>query len=217
LGVTSSWEIEDLKDQLTEEIRLWWRTDELHQFKPSVLDEVDYTLHYFEVVLFDSLPKLYQRFDRIIENHLPSLTPPAIDFCRFGSWVGADRDGNPSVTPEVTWKTACYQRNLVLKSTLLPLISLTELLSLSLHWSEVLPELLESLEQDQVKMPEVYDTWPFAIVRNPIGSSWPTFNGGWRIPMSAACAVWGEFIEKFAINTAVPLYRYGHEFWPSCG
>jgi phosphoenolpyruvate carboxylase len=63
LGVTSSWEIENLKDQLTEEIRLWWRTDELHQFKPSVLDEVDYTLHYFQVVLFDSLPKLYQRFE----------------------------------------------------------------------------------------------------------------------------------------------------------
>ena len=29
------------RQQLEEEIRLWWRTDELHQFKPSVLDEVD--------------------------------------------------------------------------------------------------------------------------------------------------------------------------------
>ena len=40
-------------ERLTEEIRLWWRTDELHQFKPTVLDEVDFTLHYFEEVLFD--------------------------------------------------------------------------------------------------------------------------------------------------------------------
>jgi len=39
-----------LKNQLKEEVRLWWRTDELHQFKPSVLDEVDYALHYFQQV-----------------------------------------------------------------------------------------------------------------------------------------------------------------------
>ena len=37
---------EDCRDQLEEEIRLWWRTDELHQFKPTVIDEVDSTLHY---------------------------------------------------------------------------------------------------------------------------------------------------------------------------
>jgi phosphoenolpyruvate carboxylase len=157
LGLASSWEIEDLKAQLMQEIRLWWRTDELHQFKPSVLDEVDYTLHYFQVVLFDTLPQLYQRFERAIATTFPELDSPRHRFCRFGSWVGADRDGNPSVTPEVTWKTACYQRNLVLGKYINSIDRLTELLSLSLHWSEVLPELLESLEQDQVKMPEIYD------------------------------------------------------------
>ncbi|MFH7242864.1 MAG: phosphoenolpyruvate carboxylase [Spirulina sp.] len=157
LGLASSWEIEALKAELTEEIRLWWRTDELHQFKPSVLDEVDYTLHYFQVVLFETLPQLYQRFERAITATFPELDPPRHRFCRFGSWVGADRDGNPSVTPEVTWKTACYQRNLVLNKYVVSVDRLTELLSLSLHWSEVLPELLESLEQDQVKMPEIYD------------------------------------------------------------
>ena len=51
-------EINILKTQLKEEVRLWWRTDELHQFKPSVLDEVDYALHYFQQVLFNAMPKL---------------------------------------------------------------------------------------------------------------------------------------------------------------
>lgn len=157
IGLTSTWEIDELKDQLTEEVRLWWRTDELHQFKPSVLDEVDFTLHYFEVVLFDTLPQLYQRFGRALKQTFPTLRAPRHRFCRFGSWVGADRDGNPSVTPEVTWKTACYQRNLTLSKYIQSIKHLTQLLSLSLHWSEVLPELLESLEQDQSKMPEVYD------------------------------------------------------------
>jgi phosphoenolpyruvate carboxylase len=92
-----------------------------------------------------------------LKTSFPSLRPPRKDFCRFGSWVGSDRDGNPSVTPEVTWKTACYQRNLVLQKYIDALDHLTKLLSLSLHWSEVQPELLDSLDQDQRQMPEVYD------------------------------------------------------------
>lgn len=157
IDLSSTWEIEGLKAQLTEEVRLWWRTDELHQFKPSVLDEVDYTLHYFQVVLFEALPQLYQRFERALKATFPHLQAPRHRYCRFGSWVGADRDGNPSVTPEVTFKTASFQRNLVLEKYIHSIKNLTNLLSLSLHWSEVLPELLESLEQDQVKMPDIYD------------------------------------------------------------
>ncbi|MEL6397981.1 MAG: phosphoenolpyruvate carboxylase [Cyanobacteria bacterium J06626_4] len=167
MGVASSWEIDSLKEQLTEEIRLWWRTDELHQFKPSVLDEVDYTLHYFDVVLFDALPQLYQRIKRSLNNTFPTLRPPLPQFCRFGSWVGSDRDGNPSVTPEVTWKTACYQRNLVLEKYIDALDHLTKLLSLSLHWSEVQPELLDSLDQDQQVMPEVYERWAIRYRQEP--------------------------------------------------
>ncbi len=157
LGLSSSWETETLREQLTEEIRLWWRTDELHQFKPTVLDEVDYALHYFQEVLFDAIPHLYYRFRSALEATFPGLHPPSYNFCKFGSWVGSDRDGNPSVTPEITWKTACYQRNLVLAKYIQSVKHLINLLSLSLHWSDVLPDLLESLEQDQAQMPEVYE------------------------------------------------------------
>ncbi|HEY9600906.1 MAG TPA: phosphoenolpyruvate carboxylase, partial [Allocoleopsis sp.] len=157
LGLTSSWEIEGYTEQLMEEIRLWWRTDELHQFKPTVLDEVDYTLHYFQEVLFESIPHLYQRLHKALKVSFPWLTPPAKNFCKFGSWVGSDRDGNPSVTPQVTWQTACYQRNLVLEKYIQSVGRLINLLSLSLHWSDVLPELLDSLEQDRSQMPEVYE------------------------------------------------------------
>lgn len=147
----------DLLGQLTEEIRLWWRTDELHQFKPTVLDEVDYTLHYFQEVLFDVIPQLYQRFKLALAGTFPYLEPPKYNFCKFGSWVGSDRDGNPSVTPEVTWKTACYQRALVLEKYIQSVRQLINILSLSQHWSDVLPELLESLEQDHQRLPIVYD------------------------------------------------------------
>ena len=157
LGLTTSWEVEGYTEQLREEIRLWWRTDELHQFKPTVLDEVDYTLHYFQEVLFEAIPQLYHRLKRALNASFPWLTPPANSFCKFGSWVGADRDGNPSVTPQVTWQTACYQRDMVIEKYIQSVGRLTNLLSLSLHWSDVLPDLLDSLEQDRSQMPEVYE------------------------------------------------------------
>ncbi|MDQ2097508.1 MAG: phosphoenolpyruvate carboxylase [Tychonema bourrellyi B0820] len=163
----SSWEAAALQEQLMEEIRLWWRTDELHQFKPTVLDEVEYTLHYFDEVLFDAIPELYHRLKQALHASFPYLKPPSYNFCKFGSWVGSDRDGNPSVTPKVTWQTACYQRHLVLCKYISAVKRLNELLSLSLHWSDVLPELLESLDRDKSEFPEVYEQWAIRYRQEP--------------------------------------------------
>ncbi|MBO8232754.1 phosphoenolpyruvate carboxylase [Prochlorococcus marinus str. MU1402] len=146
-----------LKTQLKEEVRLWWRTDELHQFKPSVLDEVDYALHYFQQVLFNAMPQLRGRiFEALTENY-PDVQMPSESFCNFGSWVGSDRDGNPSVTPDITWRTACYQRQLMLERYIIAISNLRDQLSVSMQWSQVSSSLLESLETDRVKFPEIYE------------------------------------------------------------
>ena len=162
-----SWETFQVRSQLLEEIRLWWRTDELHQFKPSVLDEVDYALHYFQEVLFEATPQLYERLKYALNSTFPRLEPPIKSFCKFGSWVGSDRDGNPSVTPEITWQTACYQRHMVLKKYIDAATGLIELLSVSLHWSDVLPDLLESLEIEQSQMSEVYEALALRYRQEP--------------------------------------------------
>jgi phosphoenolpyruvate carboxylase len=161
------WEAAEVKERLLEEIRLWWRTDELHQFKPTVLDEVDYALHYFQEVLFDGIPQLYKRLKYSLAQTFPWLEPPSKNFCSFGSWVGSDRDGNPSVTPEVTWKTACYQRKMVLERYIHSVKQLIELLSVSMHWSDVLPDLLESLELDQSILSDVYDALALRYRQEP--------------------------------------------------
>ncbi|WP_392531249.1 phosphoenolpyruvate carboxylase [Nostoc sp. C117] len=166
-GVGHPWEAVDIREQLLEEIRLWWRTDELHQFKPTVLDEVDYALHYFQEVLFDGIPQLYKRFKYTLSETFPWLEPPSKNFCSFGSWVGSDRDGNPSVTPEITWQTACYQRKMVLGKYIQSVKHLIELLSVSMHWSDVLPDLLESLELDQSQLSEVYDALALRYRQEP--------------------------------------------------
>lgn len=167
LSLDTSWEAEAAKEELIQEIRLWWRTDELHQFKPTVIDEVEYTLHYFNEVLFEAMPKLYQRLKHALKASFPFLTPPSTNFCRFGSWVGGDRDGNPSVTPEVTWKTACFQRQMVIDKYLAAMHELIDILSPSLHWSRVSPELLESLERDRVELPDIYDEYAIRYRQEP--------------------------------------------------
>lgn len=162
-----SWETAKVRSQLLEEVRLWWRTDELRPFKPSVLDEVDYALHYFNEVLFEATPQLYERLKFALNSTFASIEPPSKSFCQFGSWVGSDRDGNPSVTPEITWKTACYQRQMVLEKYIESAKELIELLSVSLHWSDVLPDLLESLEIEQSQMSEVYDALALRYRQEP--------------------------------------------------
>jgi len=122
-----------LKNQLKEEVRLWWRTDELHQFKPSVLDEVDYALHYFQQVLFNAMPQLRGRIAEALTENYPDVQLPSESFCNFGSWVGSNRDGNPSVTPEITWRTACYQRQLMLERYIIATSNLRDQLSVSMQ------------------------------------------------------------------------------------
>ena len=150
-------EINSLKLQLKEEIRLWCRTDELHQFKPSVLDEVDYALHYFQQILFNAMPQLRGRIKTALNENYPDVQIPTESFCTFGSWVGSDRDGNPSVTPEITWRTACYQRQLMLERYINATSKLRDQLSVSMQWSQVSTSLLESLETDRVKFPGIYE------------------------------------------------------------
>jgi phosphoenolpyruvate carboxylase len=150
-------ERDSLRQQLEEEIRLWWRTDELHQFKPTVLDEVDYALHYFQQVLFDAMPQLRRRISSALASNYPDVRLPPSAFCTFGSWVGSDRDGNPSVTPEITWRTACYQRQLMLERYIAAVQALRDQLSISMQWSQVSAPLLESLEMDRLRFPEVYE------------------------------------------------------------
>ncbi|MEB3159743.1 MAG: phosphoenolpyruvate carboxylase [Synechococcus sp.] len=156
-GVINGGEHDNLRHQLEEEIRLWWRTDELHQFKPTVLDEVDYALHYFQQVLFDAMPQLRRRISSALASSYPDVRLPPAAFCTFGSWVGSDRDGNPSVTPEITWRTACYQRQLMLERYIAAVQALRDQLSISMQWSQVSAPLLESLEMERLRFPEVYE------------------------------------------------------------
>lgn len=95
-------EQEESLDALHREIASAWQTDEVRLERLTPLDEVRAGLVIFEQSLWDALPQYLHALDRALSEttgkRLPIETAPV----RFGSWIGGDRDGNPSVTPEVT-------------------------------------------------------------------------------------------------------------------
>jgi phosphoenolpyruvate carboxylase len=95
---------------LRNEIELLWMTGELRLSKPTVPQEVFWGLHFFNETLFEAVPDLLDKVDRVLAQYYPGeqfVVPP---FFQFGSWIGGDRDGNPFVTNEVTHSTLLENR-----------------------------------------------------------------------------------------------------------
>lgn len=94
------------------EITALWQTDEVRSYRPTVQDEIKLGLDYYEIAIFDTLPQLFEEIAAALRdeygieieaNDLPQMV-------RFGSWIGGDRDGNPNVTPEITFEAIAMAR-----------------------------------------------------------------------------------------------------------
>jgi phosphoenolpyruvate carboxylase len=107
----------ELRRQLKEEIDLLCRTSALRTAAMQPLDEVRAAMTAFDETLFRVVPALYRSLDRALNGQASGRSAPqAPAFMRFGSWVGADRDGNPFVTAEVTRQAAVIQADHVLRA-----------------------------------------------------------------------------------------------------
>jgi len=107
----------DLRRRLREEIDLLWRTSALRKAAMRPLDEVRTAMAAFDETLFRVVPALYRTLDLALNGPEAGRTAAAGPaFLRFGSWIGADRDGNPFVTAEVTRQTAVIQAEHVLRA-----------------------------------------------------------------------------------------------------
>jgi phosphoenolpyruvate carboxylase len=94
-----------LVDELRDQIELVWMTGELHLEKPSVEQEVQRGLHFFDETLFEMAPKMLGGLDAALKDSYPGTSFDVPPFFQFGSWIGGDRDGNPFVTTPVTRTT----------------------------------------------------------------------------------------------------------------
>lgn len=142
-------EREQVRENLLNEVITLWQTDELRDRKPTVLDEVRNGMYYFHETLFHVLPDVYQELERCLDKYYPEQKWHIPTYLRFGSWIGGDRDGNPSVTAHVTWETLRMQRKLALREYQHTLKELMGYLSFSTSIVRVSDDLLASIEEDR--------------------------------------------------------------------
>jgi len=103
-------ERESLLQAMRREIAGAWHTEEVRRERPSPLDEVRSGMAVFEETIWNAVPEFCRSLDRTLRMVIGRGLPLEVAPIRFGSWIGGDRDGNPSVTPDVTRRAALMSR-----------------------------------------------------------------------------------------------------------
>ncbi|WP_124726446.1 phosphoenolpyruvate carboxylase [Staphylospora marina] len=142
-------EREEIREQLLAEVSTLWQSDEIRLRKPTVMDEVRNGLWYVDETLFDVLPLVHEELKRCLTEVWPEHEWNVPTFLRFGSWIGGDRDGNPAVTSEVTWRTLVMQRELAIRKYEAAIGQLLKKLSHSTRKIRITDELAASILRDE--------------------------------------------------------------------
>ena len=110
-------ELDALEAALLAEITALWQTDDVRHARPTVRDEVQMALDYYDASLFETVPVLYAEMASALDAEFPGTEPTQLAdlpiVVQFGSWIGGDRDGNPFVTATTTAESLGMSRELV--------------------------------------------------------------------------------------------------------
>lgn len=100
-------ELEENERLLHNEIDALFRTSPIAAKKPTPVEEANTILDIFDSTLFETIPRVYRRFDDWMLGKKAGMVKPVCPaFFHPGSWIGSDRDGNPNVTAKVSRKVA---------------------------------------------------------------------------------------------------------------
>ncbi len=157
------------EEELFRQLTALWNTDELRAGRMNVMDEVNNSVYFFQRTILDVVAWLHHDLHGALRAIYPHHEFRIKPFLRYHSWVGGDRDGNPNVTPQVTWDTVLYHHNVILAHYMTTMDPLKRELSLSSRLLEVSDELTESIKQDalHITLPDIeldrYRAQPFAL------------------------------------------------------
>ena len=146
----------EIDRKLAEEITGLWLTDPIRRHRPEPLDEVRAVLALFDHTLFTTLPLVYREVDRALDPDGAGRRRPAFQpFLRWGTWVGGDRDGNPSVTPEITEAAVAIASDHVLRGLEAAARRIARTLSVSDRDVPPSRALRAALRRDAARLPDV--------------------------------------------------------------
>jgi phosphoenolpyruvate carboxylase len=140
--------------RLAETIDLIWQTDELRVAHPEPADEARNAVYYLDELHAGAVGDVLEDLAAELERAgapLPAGSRPLT----FGTWIGGDRDGNPNITPQVTWDVLLLQHEHGITDALGHVDRLRGALSNSIRNCGATDELLDSLEQDLASLPEI--------------------------------------------------------------
>ena len=138
---------------ITAEVVSLWQTAQIRKRRPEPQDEARNVQWYLESVLFDVVGEAYGMLERQVQEVYPTVTVPKL--FEFRSWAGADRDGNPFVTPAVTSDTLARQRAVVIDRYATQLKRLSGVLSAEAGRLALDPAFTAALAADIDRMPAV--------------------------------------------------------------
>lgn len=139
----------DVLERLAQTIEILWATQFSRWERPTVSDEIDHVLTYFERGLIDALSSFHGALERSFAHRTGSPLPDAErPRLMFGSWVGGDMDGNPFVTPAVFAEALRKQRRVAIAHYAELSRRIAPLLSHAAYRLPTTPALEDSLERD---------------------------------------------------------------------
>jgi phosphoenolpyruvate carboxylase len=95
---------------LDHQVTLLLATSEIRGERPTVRDEVEQGIYFMESTIWETAPRIHRDLERALADQYGEDAPELPPFIRWRSWIGADRDGNPNVTAEITRWTYERQR-----------------------------------------------------------------------------------------------------------
>ncbi|GAB4454613.1 MAG: phosphoenolpyruvate carboxylase [Armatimonadaceae bacterium] len=152
----------ELRRTLTE----LWQTDELRSSPITVREEARNTLYFFERTILDVVAWLHSDMRVALRESYPDHEFDIPPFLRYRSWVGGDRDGNPNVTPAVTWQTLLEHRRIALEFFSNRLDRLRRELTLAVRNIAPGDALLTSLQEDAATVP-LSEEWQRRFAAEP--------------------------------------------------
>lgn len=183
---------------LLQEIDALVRTSPIAIKKPTPVEEADTIIDIFDNTLFETVPRIYRRFDDwILGDRAGRVEPVCPAFFHPGSWIGSDRDGNPNVTARVSREVAAKLSGHMVSTLANKCMRIGRNLTLQSDYTEPSEE-LRNLWNHQVEMSELLCERARVISASE--------------PHRAVMIVMAQRLEATVARDADTMYRTAEEF-----
>lgn len=147
----------DAQAKLERMILVLMGTDDVRTERLKVLEEVRNGLYFLAGSIWDTVPVLYADIQTALLDAYGTCPNELPIVLRYRSWIGGDRDGNPSVTSQITRQTLAMMRHEAVRLHTAALWELRDYLSLSSRRVTIPDELRASIEEDLTAFPGLLD------------------------------------------------------------